>query len=64
MASSNTGTCFLCNEVVNHHSITKHVEKCLGNDASQDHDGCTEDFILPVVNSPRMGVCGYCGPDF
>jgi hypothetical protein len=209
MASSNTGTCFLCNEVVNHHSITKHVEKCLGNDAShepsekeciflikvycgkefwlyieingsakledldyylrgiwleccdhmsqfkingqrysydggmnkiihrtlkvdtsfdyeydfgsttwlegkvlssrpgqlknkirlvsrnhlpadivcdtcqnkpdvictecnelicetckEDHDGCTEDFILPVVNSPRMGVCGYYGPDF
>ncbi|HKJ68894.1 MAG TPA: hypothetical protein VKA68_13120 [bacterium] len=20
------------------------------------------DMMLPVVNSPRMGVCGYCGP--
>lgn len=30
----------------------------------EDHDGCEgEDFMLPVVNSPRMGVCGYCGPD-
>lgn len=30
----------------------------------EDHDGCSgEDFMLPVVNSPRMGVCGYCGPD-
>lgn len=22
---------------------------------------CGEDMLLPVVNSPRMGVCGYCG---
>ena len=24
---------------------------------------CGEEMILPVVNSPRMGVCGYGGPD-
>lgn len=31
----------------------------------EDHDSCSgEDFMLPVVNSPRMGVCGYCGPSF
>ncbi|HIR47304.1 MAG TPA: hypothetical protein IAB89_06545 [Candidatus Caccousia avicola] len=29
-------------------------EKCL---ASHEHEGCA----LPVVNSPRMGVCAYCG---
>ena len=23
--------------------------------------GEDEEFALPVVNSPRMGVCGYCG---
>jgi len=23
--------------------------------------GCGEDMLLPVVNSPRMGVCGYTG---
>lgn len=23
---------------------------------------CGEDMVLPVVNSPRMGVCGYTGP--
>ncbi len=23
--------------------------------------GCSEEMALPVVNSPRMGVCGYCG---
>jgi hypothetical protein len=25
-----------------------------------DH-GCGEEMLLPVVNSPRMGVCGYTG---
>ena len=24
---------------------------------------CDEDLLLPVVNSPRMGVCGYTGED-
>ena len=23
--------------------------------------GCGEDMLLPVVNSPRVGQCGYCG---
>lgn len=28
------------------------------------HDSCeSEDFMLPVVNSPRMGVYGYTGQD-
>jgi hypothetical protein len=22
---------------------------------------CGEEMLLPVVNSPRTGVCGYCG---
>ncbi len=26
------------------------------------HD-CGEEMMLPVVNSPRMGVCAYTGPD-
>ena len=29
-------------------------EKCM---ASHEHEGCA----LPAVNSPRMGVCAYCG---
>jgi hypothetical protein len=24
---------------------------------------CGEDMLLPVVNSPRVGVCGYMGPE-
>ena len=22
-----------------------------------------EDYLLPIVNSPRMGVCAYCGDE-
>jgi hypothetical protein len=31
---------------------------------AEDHD-CEEpgEMLLPVVNSPRMGVCGYTGPE-
>ncbi|MDH7501170.1 MAG: hypothetical protein QHJ82_00450 [Verrucomicrobiota bacterium] len=28
---------------------------------AKDHP-CGEDMFMPVVNSPRVGVCGYCGP--
>jgi hypothetical protein len=27
---------------------------------AEDHE-CGEDMQLPVVNSPRVGVCGYAG---
>jgi hypothetical protein len=29
-------------------------------DCALEH-GCGEESLLPVVNSPRAGVCGYCG---
>jgi hypothetical protein len=32
--------------------------RCATHAASHD---CGEDALLPVVNSPRMGVCGYTG---
>jgi len=32
-------------------------------DQCQDAHECGEEMILDVVNSPRMGVCGYGGPD-
>ena len=32
-------------------------------DHAEDHD-CEEiEMLLPVVNSPRMGMCGYTGPE-
>ncbi|MBI5066000.1 hypothetical protein HZA97_07215 [Candidatus Woesearchaeota archaeon] len=30
---------------------------------AQNHECGDKDFMLPVVNSPRMGMCGYTGPD-
>ncbi len=32
-------------------------------DACADEHRCGEEAFLPVVNSPRCGVCGYSGPD-
>ncbi|MEE4112859.1 MAG: hypothetical protein V2I40_08600 [Desulfobacteraceae bacterium] len=41
--------------------------ECMWDDAgwlceacAQTHD-CDEDMFLPVVNSPRTGICGYTG---
>jgi hypothetical protein len=31
-------------------------------DACAGEHKCGEDMLLPLVNSPRTGVCGYCGP--
>lgn len=31
-------------------------------DAHVDATECEEDVLLPVVNSPRTGECGYTGP--
>ncbi len=44
-----TGTCVECEEFV--------CDQCL-----ESHK-CGEEMVLEVVNSPRMGVCGYEGPD-
>lgn len=40
--------------------------ECQGDGAlcetcAADHE-CGEEMLLPIVNSPRTGVCGYCGP--
>lgn len=34
----------------------------LCEDCAGTHE-CGEEMLLPVCNSPRMGVCGYCGSD-
>ncbi len=28
---------------------------------AEEHE-CGEEMLLPVVNSPRVGMCGYTGP--
>ena len=30
---------------------------------AEDHDCEEPEMLLPVVNSPRMGMCGYEGPE-
>ena len=42
-------TCAECEEFV--------CDQCL------DSHECGDEMMLGVVNSPRMGVCGYAGPD-
>lgn len=34
----------------------------LCEDCARTHE-CGEEMLLSVCNSPRMGVCGYCGSD-
>ena len=36
---------------------------CYFCDECADEHECGEEMFLPVVNSPRMGVCGYEGSD-
>ncbi len=31
-------------------------------DACAPEHECGEEMLLPLINSPRAGVCGYCGP--
>lgn len=31
-------------------------------DACAEEHACGEEMLLPVVNSPRVGMCGYTGP--
>ncbi len=35
-------------------------EGCLCDECAAEHK-CGEEMLLPVVNSPRVGVCGYTG---
>ena len=35
---------------------------CLCDACAKDHE-CGEEMLLPMVNSPRAGVCGYTGQD-
>ncbi|MHB1784518.1 MAG: hypothetical protein ACYCTE_17880 [Acidimicrobiales bacterium] len=52
-----TSICALCYQVVD--------GLCWYCDVCSDHHRCSEpdgDYFLPVVNSPRVGLCGYSGP--
>ena len=46
--------------VVNH--VYGECEDFVCDQCLESHE-CGEEMVLDVVNSPRMGVCGYVGPD-
>jgi hypothetical protein len=48
-----TEVCSMC--IWEYNSKAWLCEKCLPK------HGCEEDYFLPVVNSPRVGMCGYTG---
>jgi len=55
--------CSVCSQAATHLCV---VCACRGpaefcDTCVQEHP-CDEGTLLPVVNSPRMGVCAYCGP--
>ena len=61
------GNCFYCNNVYSATGMSKHLLNCIEEGAgllcshcAKKHE-CGEDVQLPVVNSPRMGMCGYTG---
>ena len=40
------------------------IEEAAGElcDACAGRHDCGEEMLVPLINSPRTGVCGYCGP--
>ena len=36
-------------------------EDCYCKDCAEELDEEEQDMPMPIVNSPRVGVCGYCG---
>jgi len=65
LAARNEAPLFKCSEC--EEIATQICSQCVfdGNgfvcdDCAEDHE-CGEEMLLPVVNSPRMGMCGYTG---
>jgi hypothetical protein len=53
--------CSHCDNLATHICVECDYDNCwLCDDCAKDHE-CGEDMLLPVVNSPRTGVCGYVG---
>ena len=36
-------------------------EDCYCDDCAKELDAEEQEMLMPIVNSPRVGVCGYCG---
>ena len=53
-----TQVCGMCYQGVD--TPCWYCDTCRSRHHCDDADG---EYFLPVVNSPRVGLCGYCGPD-
>ena len=55
-------TCMSCGKTAAHvcTECMYSSEGCLCNECALEHK-CGEEMLLPLVNSPRAGVCGYTG---
>lgn len=55
-------TCITCHQKPD--IICSVCYDCFCQKCGKEHNSCEgEEFMLPVVNSPRMGICGYTGQD-
>jgi len=56
--------CDVCGKPASHFCTQCMYEEegCLCDACTKDH-ACSEEMLLPLVNSPRAGVCGYTGRD-
>lgn len=51
-------TCAVCGEKADFVNVEEYPQTFLCSACAEKAD---EEMLLPVTNSPRMGVCGYCG---
>lgn len=61
-----TGEPFLCEECLKKKKEDREMEEDEYEEEDEymlDDGWMDEDFLLPICNSPRMGVCGYCGSE-
>ncbi|MCJ7700389.1 MAG: plasmid pRiA4b ORF-3 family protein [Anaerolineales bacterium] len=55
--------CTKCDQPAKHICVyCAYEDEAVFCDNHWEEHGCDEEYSLPVVNSPRTGVCGYTGP--
>ena len=49
-------------DLVSMPAVTEYIKELFNKHPNKEINlKCEEDMLLPVVNSPRMGMCGYTG---
>ncbi len=68
---TSSGICNFCQNEIDKRKMTQHLKYCKQRSAIIKEEKSAglqktslkeyEDMFLPIVNSPRVGVCGYTG---